>query len=136
MARGVDAIRSLLKDAADFSPARAVLVATSAVRDAGNGAEFRRRVHAATGLTIRTLTGDEEANLIGRGLTCDPELAGLRDFSVFDLGGGSLECLAFRDRKIQQVVSLQLETLAPFEAAAGLKGRAAFDALELLPQGV
>ena len=35
-----------------------------------------------------------------------------------------------------QVVSLQLETFAPFEAAAGIRGRAAFDALELLPQGV
>ena len=34
------------------------------------------------------------------------------------------------------VTSLQLETFAPFEAAAGFKGRAAFDALELLPQGV
>ena len=34
------------------------------------------------------------------------------------------------------VVSLQLETFAPFEATAGFKGRAAFDALELLPRGV
>jgi hypothetical protein len=32
------------------------------------------------------------------------------------------------------VASLQLETSAPFEAAAGIKGRAAFDALELLPE--
>ena len=32
------------------------------------------------------------------------------------------------------VVSLQLEPFAPFEAAAGMKGRAAFDALELVPQ--
>jgi hypothetical protein len=31
------------------------------------------------------------------------------------------------------LVSLQLETLAAFEAAAGLNGRAAFDALELVP---
>jgi len=34
------------------------------------------------------------------------------------------------------VVSLQLETLAPFEASVGLKGVAAFDALELVPQGL
>ena len=32
------------------------------------------------------------------------------------------------------VASLQLETFAPFEAVAGFKGRALFDALELLPQ--
>ncbi len=108
MTGGLEAIRALLADAAPFSPTRTVLVATSAVRDAANGPEFRERVRAATGQTIRILTGDEEANLIGRGLTCDPALATLRDFYVFDLGGGSLECLTFRDRQVTQTVSLQL----------------------------
>lgn len=108
MARGLDAIRTLLAEAAPFAPTATVLVATSAVRDAQNGADFRELVRAATGQTIRILTGDEEANLIGRGLTCDPALAALRDFYVLDLGGGSLECLAFHDRHIQQAASLQL----------------------------
>ncbi len=108
MASGLDAIGALLAEAAPFSPAHTLLVATSAVRDAQNGAEFRGRIFATTGLDIRILTGDEEANLIGRGLTCDPALAALRDFFVFDLGGGSLECLAFRDRCIVQAASLQL----------------------------
>lgn len=35
-----------------------------------------------------------------------------------------------------QVFSLQLETFAPFEAATGVKGRATFDALELMPDRV
>ncbi|MEJ1971758.1 MAG: phosphatase [Lacunisphaera sp.] len=108
MTRGLAAIQELLADAAAFSPAKTVLVATSAVRDAGNGPDFRARVKAATGHDIRILSGDEEANLIGRGLTSDPTLAGLRDFYVFDLGGGSLECLSFRDRQITQATSLQL----------------------------
>ena len=108
MAAGLDAIRTLLADAAPFTPARTLLVATSAVRDAQNGPEFRTRVQAATGLTIRILTGEEEATLIGRGLTCDPALADLNDFSVFDLGGGSLECLAFRNRQVEQAISLPL----------------------------
>jgi exopolyphosphatase/guanosine-5'-triphosphate,3'-diphosphate pyrophosphatase len=108
MARGLAAIQELLADTKPFSPVKTVLVATSAVRDAGNGGEFRARVKAATGLDIRILTGDEEANLIGRGLTCDPSLSELKDFYVFDLGGGSLECLLFRDRKIAQAKSFQL----------------------------
>jgi exopolyphosphatase / guanosine-5'-triphosphate,3'-diphosphate pyrophosphatase len=108
MTRGLDAIGALLADVASFSPKQIVLVATSAVRDARNGAEFRGRVSAATGLDIRILTGEEEASFIGRGLTCDPTLTGLRDFYVFDLGGGSLECLAFRDRRVEQAASLQL----------------------------
>lgn len=108
MARGVEAVQALLADAARFSPSQIVLVATSAVRDALNGAEFRARIHAATGRELRILGGHEEASLIGRGLTCDPALRHLRDFYVFDLGGGSLEGLAFRDRTIAQAVSLQL----------------------------
>jgi exopolyphosphatase/guanosine-5'-triphosphate,3'-diphosphate pyrophosphatase len=108
MARGLAAIQELLMDAAPFKPARTVLVATSAVRDARNGDEFRHRVKTATGHDIRILTGDEEANLIGRGLTSDPALADLRDFFVFDLGGGSLECLLFKERRIQQARSFQL----------------------------
>lgn len=132
MTRGLEAIRALLADAAPFAPARTVLVATSAVRDAANGPEFRERVRAATGQTIRILSGDEEANLIGRGLTCDPALASLRDFYVLDLGGGSLECLKFRDRQVTQAVSLQLgcvrltekfvpDPAAPFSAEADLR---------------
>jgi len=128
MARGVEAIRALLEEAKMQTPERVILVATSAVRDARNGAEFREHVRAATGHDVRILSGDEEANLIGRGLTCDRSLQGLRDFYVFDLGGGSLECLAFRDRKIEQAVSLKLgcvrlmerfvsEVAAPFSAA-------------------
>ena len=108
MARGLEAVHTLLADASPFKPTRTVLVATSAVRDAANGPEFRERVRAATGQTIRILSGDEEANLIGRGLTCDPALTALRDFFVFDLGGGSLECLRYEDRQIKQAVSLQL----------------------------
>ncbi|HEY8933092.1 MAG TPA: phosphatase [Rariglobus sp.] len=108
MNRGLAAIQDLLATAAPFAPTSTVLVATSAVRDAANGPEFRQRVLDATGHAIRILTGDEEANLIGLGLTCDPALAHLRDFYVFDLGGGSLECLAFRDRRIEQEASLRL----------------------------
>lgn len=108
MQRGLAAIRELLASAAPFAPQQTILVATSAVRDALNGQVFRDRVHHATGQPIRILTGEEEAGLIGRGLMCDPALAALSDFYVFDLGGGSLECLAFRHRRMEQAVSLQL----------------------------
>jgi exopolyphosphatase/guanosine-5'-triphosphate,3'-diphosphate pyrophosphatase len=108
MTRGLAAVKELLVDAATFTPVKTILVATSAVRDASNGAEFRQRIFSETGYGVRILSGDEEANLIGRGLTCDPALTGLRDFYLFDLGGGSLECLSFRDRTIHQAFSLQL----------------------------
>jgi len=108
MTVGVAAVARLVRQAAAHNPAETVIVATSAVRDARNGAEFRRRVHEATGIGIRILSGDEEAELIGLGLVFDAELADVRDFLVFDLGGGSLECLEFRDRQVVRAASLQL----------------------------
>jgi len=108
MARGIEAVQELAAQALAFEPASTVVVATSAVRDAENGAEFCDRIKTATGLAVRILSGDEEANLIGQGLLCDPQLAGERDFYVFDLGGGSLECIAFQDRKVVREVSLPL----------------------------
>jgi len=108
MRSGLAAIRELLDGIARLAPAQTVLVATSAVRDAVNGAEFRRRVSEATGHDIRILSGAEEAALIGRGLVADPALATLQDFYVFDLGGGSLECLAFRGRNVERAASLPL----------------------------
>jgi exopolyphosphatase/guanosine-5'-triphosphate,3'-diphosphate pyrophosphatase len=116
MASGLAAIIDLLAVAAPFAPTHTVLVATSAVRDALNGPEFQLRVRRATGHAIRILSGEDEADLIGRGLTCDPALAHLRDFYVFDLGGGSLECLAFRERRIEQAISLRLGCVRMTEA--------------------
>lgn len=126
--RGLSAIQSLLADTGPYAPPSTILVATSAVRDAANGAEFCERVRTATGHDIRILSGGEEANLIGRGLLCDPLLSHLQDFHVFDLGGGSLECLAFANRRIERAASLPLgcvrltekfvaDTAQPFDPA-------------------
>ncbi|HEY3757440.1 MAG TPA: phosphatase [Opitutaceae bacterium] len=128
--RGVAAVAELAVEASAFTPDKIIVVATSAVRDAENGAEFCRRVKAVTQLDVRILSGDEEAALIGRGLLCDPGLSKERDFYVFDLGGGSLECLAFRDRKVVQEASLPLgcvrlsekfvtDTAAPYRPEIG-----------------
>ena len=106
--RGVDAVRALLGTVERFGPSQTVIVATSAVRDASNGPDFCARIRATTGHAVRILSGAEEASLIGRGLTADPALRHLRDFYVFDLGGGSLECLAFQNREVVQAGSLPL----------------------------
>lgn len=108
VARALVAIEELAKDARREGADLVTAVATSAVRDAANGPEFRERVRSLTGIEVRILSGDEEAHLIGRGLTTDPALASLKDFNVYDLGGGSLECIAFRDRAVTHAVSLPL----------------------------
>ncbi|MFA5265063.1 MAG: phosphatase [Opitutaceae bacterium] len=108
MINGIQSIKDLVRIAAMHSPSLFDIVATSAVRGAGNGVEFSTRVQESCGLPLRILSGDEEALLIGRGLACDPELSSLGDFFLFDLGGGSLECLSFVNRLPVQAISLPL----------------------------
>ncbi len=108
MRSGVAAVQALIDRSREFNPAAIHVVATSAVRDAVNGADFRSRIKSATGIDVRVLSGEEEANLIGRGLLTDPAVGSFKDFYLFDLGGGSLECLSFRARKVTQAVSLPL----------------------------
>jgi exopolyphosphatase / guanosine-5'-triphosphate,3'-diphosphate pyrophosphatase len=108
IARGIAAITELNGEAERAGAAKATAVATSAVRGASNGPEFAYELKCATGLKLRILSGQEEADLIGRGLTTDPALMSLKNFHAYDLGGGSLECLAFMDRKVRDSVSLPL----------------------------
>jgi exopolyphosphatase / guanosine-5'-triphosphate,3'-diphosphate pyrophosphatase len=80
---------------------RAVL--TSAVRDAGNGADFTRRVQGY-GLDARTLSGDEEARLTFRGASAG---RGDAELLVIDVGGGSTELVAGADGRVRAHVSTQ-----------------------------
>ncbi|MGO8957711.1 MAG: exopolyphosphatase [Streptosporangiaceae bacterium] len=77
--------------AAGARPVR--MVATSAIRDASNAAEFTQGVHRLLGEEPEVVTGDEEARLSFAGATA--ELAdGARlvpPYLVVDIGGGSTE---------------------------------------------
>lgn len=108
MRRGLSAIRELIALSIPYNPAQTQLVATSAVRDASNSKAFQNATFEATGHRIRILSGTEEANFIGQGITCDPALTDLHNFQLFDLGGGSMECLSFEDRRMQRAESFQL----------------------------
>jgi exopolyphosphatase/guanosine-5'-triphosphate,3'-diphosphate pyrophosphatase len=108
MAAGVAAIKHLVELARPYAPAHWRVVATSAVRDAANRADFIARVQAVTGTPLEILSGDDEARLIARGIQTDPSLGGAREFCIADLGGGSLECVRYEKAAIAQAVSLQL----------------------------
>lgn len=82
-------------------------VATAAVRDAANGAEFLDRVRAL-GLSPRLLSGEEEARAAAAGvLGAFPGALG----TVADLGGGSLELVMVEGGACHDGVSLPLGTL-------------------------
>jgi exopolyphosphatase/guanosine-5'-triphosphate,3'-diphosphate pyrophosphatase len=67
-----------------------VAVATSAVREAENGAEFLQTVHRETGVRPRVISGTEEARLIHSAAVYGVGIP--RDIAVVvDIGGGSVE---------------------------------------------
>lgn len=69
---------------------RTFAVATAAVRDAANGADFAERVRTETGIALRVIDGAEEARLSALGVLAGaPEARGV----VGDLGGSSLELI-------------------------------------------
>jgi len=71
---------------------------TSALRDADNGAEFCTRIQAETGIDVRVISGDQEAQYAYWAARSDTDLAIQQsaDLLVFDIGGGSTE-LTFGD---------------------------------------
>ncbi|HEY8594337.1 MAG TPA: Ppx/GppA phosphatase family protein [Devosiaceae bacterium] len=71
------------------------ILATSAVRDSGNGKGFADKVEAIMGHPVTVLTGPEEAHFAALGV-----ISGIPDFVgvVGDLGGGSLELSNLSDR--------------------------------------
>jgi exopolyphosphatase/guanosine-5'-triphosphate,3'-diphosphate pyrophosphatase len=69
---------------------RVVGVATSAVRDAVNGAGFQAALVERFGIEARTISGEEEARLTFLGATADRADSSTETL-VLDIGGGSTE---------------------------------------------
>ncbi len=83
------------------------VVATAAVREAGNGPEFLERVRSL-GLSPRLLSGEEEARISAMGVIgAFPGASGV----VADLGGGSLELVQIADGECGRGITLPLGTL-------------------------
>ncbi len=88
-----------------LAPADVHVVATSAIRDAGNGAQFLADAQRATGMTIEILSAQDEARF---GYVAAINTTTLRDGVVLDLGGGSLQLIQVSDRRAGQAVSFGL----------------------------
>jgi len=70
------------------------LIATAAVREANDGAEFVARIEEMVGEPVRVLSGDEEARLSALGLLSGwPQADGL----LADVGGGSVDLIELKN---------------------------------------
>jgi exopolyphosphatase / guanosine-5'-triphosphate,3'-diphosphate pyrophosphatase len=80
-------------------------IATSAVRDAANGAAFVAELRERFALSARVLDGDEEARRTYRGATFERPPS--EQTLVIDIGGGSTEMIVGAGEEIGFHVSLQ-----------------------------
>ena len=113
--------------------ARFDAIATAAVRDAEDGAEFVDEVERRCGFRVRVLSGAEEAELAALGVLSGAPGA---DGVVGDLGGGSLELVHLVDGDIAEQATLPLGPLNLLAASDGKRKRARMlidDALAGLP---
>jgi exopolyphosphatase / guanosine-5'-triphosphate,3'-diphosphate pyrophosphatase len=91
-ARGLEALRKLRSLAEPFRPESTVAVATSAIREARNGAEFVSAVQREVGLSVDVLDPFKEAQLIYWGARQTLNLE-KHKVALFDVGGGSIKGL-------------------------------------------
>jgi exopolyphosphatase/guanosine-5'-triphosphate,3'-diphosphate pyrophosphatase len=83
------------------------MVATSAMRDARNGAAFQAWVKAETGWNLEIISGLEEGRLIHLGVTGAEYGAGGKALLI-DLGGGSCEITLSEHKRIKETISVPL----------------------------
>ncbi len=107
MRRGLDVIKTQVTLAKNKGYKRIKAVATSAVREAKNGGEFLKAVSKQTGLTVRVVTGQEEARLIYLGVRHSMELSD-QPALIVDIGGGSVELVAGNREAMLQGQSVKL----------------------------
>lgn len=107
MALALRGLRRFALLIADLGISDVETVATAAVRDAANGAEFVAQLHAI-GLAPRVISGEEEALLSAHGVIgAFPDARGI----VADLGGGSLELVRVAHGDAAGATTLPLGTL-------------------------
>ncbi|MDR1993408.1 MAG: Ppx/GppA family phosphatase [Nitrososphaerota archaeon] len=84
-----------------------ISVGTSALREATNQAEFLKNLKSKTGLSVRVISGEEEARLIWLGVSSGIDM-GVKKSLFIDLGGGSTEIAIGNQHECFYISSLRL----------------------------
>jgi len=93
-------------------------VATAAVRNAVNGPDFKKVVESGCGISLRVLSGMDEARLSALGtLSSIPDADGI----MGDIGGGSLELVEISQGRIENYTTLPLGTIPLIESGLSVE---------------
>ena len=110
--QGIDKAVAILEEFKDFLATFRITAVTAfttaALRNAKNSRAAVGEIEQRTGLSIRVISGDEEATFDFIGATHNLQTdSGL----LIDIGGGSTEIVTYRERQIQHKTSLPLGSL-------------------------
>jgi exopolyphosphatase/guanosine-5'-triphosphate,3'-diphosphate pyrophosphatase len=108
--RGLDGLLKLRKIADGFMPESTIAVATSAIREARNGADFVSTVAREVGLQVEVLDPVRETTLIYWGARQALDL-GANKFALVDVGGGSIKALVGNAKECLFATSLRMGVL-------------------------
>lgn len=89
MVRNLFALKNFVEKARQKNCEEIFIMGTSALRDSSNKEEFIQRAKKETGLSVRILSGEEEALLGFYGVAADIQEEG--HVLILDIGGGSTE---------------------------------------------
>jgi len=87
-----------------------IAAATSAMRDASNSKQILGQIKKETGIDIKVISGDEEANYIYESHVAD-SLGSEESYLYIDVGGGSTELSFFSDGKLITKESFNIGTI-------------------------
>ena len=105
--RTLEVLRRYLERSRELAVEKIVVVGTSALRDATNSGEVLARWQRQLGLTVRILSGHEEAAYSFLAVQQGLRLA-TRELLVIDVGGGSTELIWGDARGMRRAVSVNL----------------------------
>ena len=103
--RTLQVIRNFRDRAGDLGVKKIVAVGTSALRGAENKQFFLDSVKAL-GITLRVITGEEEAKLAFRGVVSGRKVGQDESIFVVDIGGGSTELIVGKELKVVKWLSI------------------------------
>jgi exopolyphosphatase/guanosine-5'-triphosphate,3'-diphosphate pyrophosphatase len=104
--RGLAALERIKLLADGWGTREYLSYATSAIREAQNGGVLLRRAREELGLRVRPISGEQEAELIFRGVSRTEDFA--EPSLLVDIGGGSVEFIVVADDAIVYRSSLKL----------------------------
>jgi exopolyphosphatase/guanosine-5'-triphosphate,3'-diphosphate pyrophosphatase len=107
MSRGLQTLSQYLERCRAMEVQEIFAVGTSALREARNSQDFLKLVEGKLDLSIKVISGEEEAQLSFLAVARDLEETG-KTFLVVDVGGGSTEFILGQGGQIRQWMSLPL----------------------------